>query len=228
MLSALLLRELLPAWTRPEDGAAGRAGAWARTEVRGPRRSAPVPPRSPPGPRAPPHLPRHARRRQLLDAVYCVVLAAASAGLRAFQPEKNELLAALERALRPDLEHTLRLRTRAAGRLQGEGRGAAGPGLGDATEMGGACPGGGGASAGRWLVQRWSQGGEGVAYVEGQERVEERSAEEGWGRGRQGRGLAGEGWDEAEGVRLGLERAWLVEGRDQDRGAWSFLDGGRG
>uniref|UniRef100_A0A8C2V425 Niban apoptosis regulator 3 n=1 Tax=Chinchilla lanigera TaxID=34839 RepID=A0A8C2V425_CHILA len=57
---------------------------------------------------------------ELRDAVYCVVLAAASAGLRAFQPEKDELLAALERTLRPDLEHTLRLRTRAAGRLRAD------------------------------------------------------------------------------------------------------------
>uniref|UniRef100_H0VMR5 Niban apoptosis regulator 3 n=1 Tax=Cavia porcellus TaxID=10141 RepID=H0VMR5_CAVPO len=57
---------------------------------------------------------------KLLDAVYCVVLAAVSAGLRTFQPEKDELLAALERALRPDLEHTLRLRMRAAGRQQAD------------------------------------------------------------------------------------------------------------
>ncbi|XP_021106783.1 niban-like protein 2 [Heterocephalus glaber] len=88
VLSAVLLRELLPEWTRTEGAAAGRGGAWALTE--------------------------------LLDAVYGVVLAAASAGLRAFQPEKDELLAGLELALRPDLEHTLRLRTRAAGRLQAE------------------------------------------------------------------------------------------------------------
>nr|XP_003464244.2 niban-like protein 2 [Cavia porcellus] len=87
VLSAVLLQELLPAWTRPGDAAAAR-GPEAQTE--------------------------------LLDAVYCVVLAAVSAGLRTFQPEKDELLAALERALRPDLEHTLRLRMRAAGRQQAD------------------------------------------------------------------------------------------------------------
>ncbi|KAM6168164.1 protein Niban 3 [Erethizon dorsatum] len=96
VLSVVLLRELLPTWTRTEDAAATR-GAWARTE--------------------------------LLDAVYCVVLAAASAGLRAFHQEKDELLSALEQTLRPDLEHTLRLRTRAAGRLRGEGRDRRGRGL---------------------------------------------------------------------------------------------------
>ncbi|KAM5237952.1 protein Niban 3 [Ctenodactylus gundi] len=57
---------------------------------------------------------------ELLDAVYTVVLARTSAGLRAFQPEKDELLAALERALRPDLEQTLRLRARLAGRLRAD------------------------------------------------------------------------------------------------------------
>ncbi|XP_058513878.1 protein Niban 3 [Ochotona princeps] len=55
---------------------------------------------------------------ELLDAVHGAVLAAASAGLRAFQPEKDELLAALDRTLRPDLDHLLRLREAAAARLR--------------------------------------------------------------------------------------------------------------
>ncbi|XP_004647470.2 niban-like protein 2 [Octodon degus] len=90
VLSAVLLREPLPAWTRTrtarEDAAA--RGTWAPDELR--------------------------------EAIYCVVLASASAGLRAFQPEKDELLSALERTLRPDLEHTLQLRTRAAGGLRAD------------------------------------------------------------------------------------------------------------
>lgn len=49
-----------------------------------------------------------------------MVLAGASAGLRAFQPEKDELLAALERTIRPDVDQMLRLRARLAGRLRGE------------------------------------------------------------------------------------------------------------
>lgn len=49
-----------------------------------------------------------------------MVLARASAGLRAFQPEKDELLAALERTIRPDVDQMLRLRARLAGRLRGE------------------------------------------------------------------------------------------------------------
>lgn len=70
---------------------------------------------------------------QLLDAVHAAVLARASAGLRAFQPEKDELLAALERTIRPDVDQMLRLRARVAGRLRGEARGrglagGAGPG----------------------------------------------------------------------------------------------------
>lgn len=64
---------------------------------------------------------------QLLDAVHAAVLAGVSAGLRAFQPEKDELLARLERALRPDLEPLLRLRASLQRRLRGEG-GACGAG----------------------------------------------------------------------------------------------------
>ncbi|KAF5913707.1 hypothetical protein HPG69_017483, partial [Diceros bicornis minor] len=55
---------------------------------------------------------------ELLDAVHAAVLAGASAGLRAFQPEKDELLAALERTIRPDVDQMLRLRERVAGRLR--------------------------------------------------------------------------------------------------------------
>ncbi|XP_045847396.1 protein Niban 3 isoform X1 [Meles meles] len=57
---------------------------------------------------------------ELLDAVHAAVLAEASAGLRAFQPEKDELLAALERTIRPDVDQILRQRERLAGRLQVE------------------------------------------------------------------------------------------------------------
>lgn len=59
---------------------------------------------------------------QLLDAIHVAVLARASTGLRAFQPEKDELLAALERTMRPDVDQMLRLRARVAGRLRGEAR----------------------------------------------------------------------------------------------------------
>ncbi|XP_014637033.1 PREDICTED: niban-like protein 2 [Ceratotherium simum simum] len=55
---------------------------------------------------------------ELLDAVHAAVLAGASAGLRAFQPEKDELLAALERTIRPDVDQMLRLREGVAGRLR--------------------------------------------------------------------------------------------------------------
>ncbi|XP_032481845.1 protein Niban 3 isoform X2 [Phocoena sinus] len=53
-----------------------------------------------------------------LDAVHAAVLAGASTGLRAFQPEKEELLAALEKTLRPDVDQMLKLRERVLGRLQ--------------------------------------------------------------------------------------------------------------
>ncbi|XP_010970428.2 protein Niban 3 isoform X3 [Camelus bactrianus] len=55
---------------------------------------------------------------KLLDAVHAAVLAGASAGLRAFQPEKDELLVGLEKTIRPDADQMLRLRARVAGRLR--------------------------------------------------------------------------------------------------------------
>uniref|UniRef100_A0A8C6QMC3 Niban apoptosis regulator 3 n=1 Tax=Nannospalax galili TaxID=1026970 RepID=A0A8C6QMC3_NANGA len=94
VLSAVLLRELLPALraeTLRDLNGAGGARAWACTE--------------------------------LWDAVHAAVLARASAGLRAFQPEKDELLAALERTIRADLEQILQQRARLAGRLGEELRG---------------------------------------------------------------------------------------------------------
>ncbi|XP_057565340.1 protein Niban 3 isoform X2 [Hippopotamus amphibius kiboko] len=60
---------------------------------------------------------------KLLDAVHAEVLAGASAGLRAFQPEKDELLAALEKTIRPDVDQMLRLRARVSGRLQAKVQG---------------------------------------------------------------------------------------------------------
>ncbi|XP_077834389.1 protein Niban 3 isoform X9 [Macaca mulatta] len=60
---------------------------------------------------------------ELLDAVHAAVLAGASAGLRAFQPEKDELLASLEKAIRPDMDQLLRQRARVAGRLRTDIRG---------------------------------------------------------------------------------------------------------
>ncbi|XP_053441652.1 protein Niban 3 isoform X1 [Nycticebus coucang] len=89
VLTAVLMRELLPelrAQTLPGRRGAGRARAWAWTE--------------------------------LLDAVHSVVLARVSAGLRAFQPEKDELLESLERTIRPDVDHILQLRARVAGQLR--------------------------------------------------------------------------------------------------------------
>uniref|UniRef100_A0A8C0SJN9 PH domain-containing protein n=1 Tax=Canis lupus familiaris TaxID=9615 RepID=A0A8C0SJN9_CANLF len=55
---------------------------------------------------------------ELLDAVHAAVLAGASAGLRAFQPEKDELLTVLEKTIRPDVDQILRQRERLAGRLR--------------------------------------------------------------------------------------------------------------
>ncbi|XP_027440963.1 protein Niban 3 isoform X3 [Zalophus californianus] len=55
---------------------------------------------------------------ELLDAVHAAVLAQASAGLRAFQPEKDELLAVLEKTLRPDMDQILRQQERLAGKLR--------------------------------------------------------------------------------------------------------------
>uniref|UniRef100_A0A8C9IQ86 Niban apoptosis regulator 3 n=1 Tax=Piliocolobus tephrosceles TaxID=591936 RepID=A0A8C9IQ86_9PRIM len=60
---------------------------------------------------------------ELLDAVHAAVLAGASAGLCAFQPEKDELLASLEKTIRPDVDQLLRQRARVAGRLQTDIRG---------------------------------------------------------------------------------------------------------
>ncbi|KAL4663670.1 hypothetical protein H8957_016266, partial [Semnopithecus entellus] len=60
---------------------------------------------------------------ELLDAVHAAVLAGASAGLCAFQPEKDELLASLEKTIRPDVDQLLRQRARVAGRLRSETRG---------------------------------------------------------------------------------------------------------
>uniref|UniRef100_A0A2K5K3U1 Niban 1/2/3 domain-containing protein n=1 Tax=Colobus angolensis palliatus TaxID=336983 RepID=A0A2K5K3U1_COLAP len=60
---------------------------------------------------------------ELLDAVHAAVLARASAGLCAFQPEKDELLASLEKTIRPDVDQLLRQRARVAGRLRTDIRG---------------------------------------------------------------------------------------------------------
>ncbi|XP_008591653.1 PREDICTED: niban-like protein 2 isoform X2 [Galeopterus variegatus] len=60
---------------------------------------------------------------ELLDAVHSAVLAGISSGLRSFQPEKDELLASLERTMRPDADQMLRLRTRVAGRLRADVQG---------------------------------------------------------------------------------------------------------
>nr|XP_021493785.1 niban-like protein 2 isoform X4 [Meriones unguiculatus] len=57
---------------------------------------------------------------EFLDAVHTAVLAWASAGLRAFQPEKDALLAALERTVRADLEQILQQRAQRAGRIEAE------------------------------------------------------------------------------------------------------------
>ncbi|XP_006876386.1 PREDICTED: niban-like protein 2 [Chrysochloris asiatica] len=55
---------------------------------------------------------------ELLDAVHAAVLAGVSAELRAFQPEKDKLLATLERTIRPDVDQTLRLRAQVAGKMR--------------------------------------------------------------------------------------------------------------
>ncbi|KAM5310600.1 protein Niban 3 isoform 4-T4 [Glossophaga mutica] len=54
---------------------------------------------------------------ELLDAVHAAVLAGASAGLRAFQPEKDELLTALDKTIRPEVDHLLSLRGRMSAKL---------------------------------------------------------------------------------------------------------------
>ncbi|XP_031196108.1 protein Niban 3 isoform X2 [Mastomys coucha] len=56
---------------------------------------------------------------EFLDAVHAAVLAGASSGLRAFQPEKDALLAALERMVRADLEQILQQRALGARRTEG-------------------------------------------------------------------------------------------------------------
>ncbi|XP_052018689.1 protein Niban 3 isoform X8 [Apodemus sylvaticus] len=61
---------------------------------------------------------------EFLDAVHAAVLARASSGLRAFQPEKDALLAALERMVRTDLEQILQQRALGARRLEAEIQGA--------------------------------------------------------------------------------------------------------
>ncbi|XP_076770546.1 protein Niban 3 isoform X3 [Arvicanthis niloticus] len=57
---------------------------------------------------------------EFLDAVHAAVLAWVSSGLRAFQPEKDALLAALERMVRTDLEHILQQRALGARRIEAE------------------------------------------------------------------------------------------------------------
>lgn len=60
---------------------------------------------------------------QFLDAVHAAILARVSAGLRAFQPEKDALLAKLERTVRAELEQILQQRAQRARRLEGGGGG---------------------------------------------------------------------------------------------------------
>ncbi|XP_036997885.2 protein Niban 3 isoform X1 [Artibeus jamaicensis] len=60
---------------------------------------------------------------ELLDAVHAAVLAGASAGLRSFQPEKDELLAALDRTIRLDVDHLLSLREQVSAKLLTEVQG---------------------------------------------------------------------------------------------------------
>ncbi|XP_057608670.1 protein Niban 3 [Chionomys nivalis] len=55
---------------------------------------------------------------EFLDAVHAAVLARVSAGLRAFQPEKDALLAQLERTVRAELEQILQQRAQRARRLE--------------------------------------------------------------------------------------------------------------
>ncbi|XP_041530120.1 protein Niban 3 [Microtus oregoni] len=57
---------------------------------------------------------------EFLDAVHAAVLARVSAGLRAFQPEKDSLLAKLERTVRAELEQILQQRAQRARRLEAE------------------------------------------------------------------------------------------------------------
>ncbi|NP_001094378.1 protein Niban 3 [Rattus norvegicus] len=57
---------------------------------------------------------------EFLDAVHAAVLSWASSRLRAFQPEKDALLAALERMVRADLEQILQQRALGARRIEAE------------------------------------------------------------------------------------------------------------
>nr|XP_048283141.1 protein Niban 3 isoform X4 [Myodes glareolus] len=57
---------------------------------------------------------------EFLDAVHAAILARVSAGLRAFQPEKDALLAKLERTVRAELEQILQQRAQRARRLEAE------------------------------------------------------------------------------------------------------------
>lgn len=127
------------------------------------------------------------RAGQLLDAVHAAVLARASAGLRAFQPEKDELLAVLEKTLRPDVDQILRQQERLAGRLRGEpgGRGLGRQGRGREPE--------------RWQANR-------VGVRGGAENPDPRPswAEQGQGRGRGGVGEGGKEGEERAGGHKGL------------------------
>ncbi|XP_077834383.1 protein Niban 3 isoform X2 [Macaca mulatta] len=152
VLTAVLMREQLPALraqTLPGLRGSGRARAWAWTEVcpaSGPGTGGgiralgfpshdcrlnsllvsltPIPaPCLGSVPHSCPAWGPLDRSGQLLDAVHAAVLAGASAGLRAFQPEKDELLASLEKAIRPDMDQLLRQRARVAGRLRTDIRG---------------------------------------------------------------------------------------------------------
>ncbi|XP_017734985.1 PREDICTED: niban-like protein 2 isoform X11 [Rhinopithecus bieti] len=152
VLTAVLMREQLPALraqTLPGLRGSGRARAWAWTEVctaSGPGtgggiralgfpshdcrlNSLPVSLTPIPAPclgSVPHSCPAWGpfdRSGQLLDAVHAAVLAGASAGLCAFQPEKDELLASLEKTIRPDVDQLLRQRARVAGRLRTDIRG---------------------------------------------------------------------------------------------------------
>ncbi|XP_028711784.1 protein Niban 3 isoform X1 [Peromyscus leucopus] len=57
---------------------------------------------------------------EFLDAVHATVLARVSAGLRAFQPEKDALLAKLERTVRAEFEQIMQQRAQCAQKLEAE------------------------------------------------------------------------------------------------------------
>ncbi|KAK7805128.1 hypothetical protein U0070_004254 [Myodes glareolus] len=124
VLSAELMRELLPALraqTLRSLRSTGRARARACSEVRsgrggggerekreGKAASSLTCSLTPPS------------TLQFLDAVHAAILARVSAGLRAFQPEKDALLAKLERTVRAELEQILQQRAQRARRLEAE------------------------------------------------------------------------------------------------------------